>query len=91
MERDKGETRGEGVAEDGLGLAGWSQGKAFPFAGLLKRGVRVCDSSGSRSADANDVGGSVGAYYEVERVGIAENPELARQEKEAFLRGGSKN
>jgi hypothetical protein len=33
----------------------------------------------------------LGHITRLERVGIAENPELARQEKEAFLRGGSNN
>ena len=30
MKRGEGETRGEGIAEDGRGVPGRSQGKAFP-------------------------------------------------------------
>ena len=33
----------------------------------------------------------LGQITRLERVGIAENPELARQQREAFLRGGSNN
>jgi hypothetical protein len=33
----------------------------------------------------------LGQITKLERVGVAENPEMARQQRESFLRGGSNN
>jgi hypothetical protein len=65
-------------------------GKAVTECGFLKRPTEenIAQFEDGMRMILEDL---LGQITRLERVGIAENPELARQQREAFLRGGSNN
>jgi hypothetical protein len=65
-------------------------GKAVTECGFLKQPTaeNIAEFEDGMRTILEDL---LGQITRLERVGIAENPELARQQREAFLRGGSNN
>ena len=65
-------------------------GKAVTECGFLKQPTKenIAEFEDGMRMILEDL---LGQITRLERVGIAENPELARQQREAFLRGGSNN